>query len=117
MAEDAPRLVPPDAPLAGPSRTTRIWRDVAIVVWPSFLAAAAETMFFFAVFDPVDLGEGTALADLVSNHNAGYALGFFFFWAFTTLAGALALYLARTETITACPITAQSAGRPKSFRP
>ena len=117
MAGDASHVNIRAASPAGPSRWTRIWRDVAIVLWPSFLAAAGETMFFFAVFDPVDLGEGTALADLVSNHNAGYALGFFFFWAFTTLSGALALYLARTETITACPITAQSAGRPKSFRP
>lgn len=116
MAADAPRLPPLDAPAAGPSRFSRLWRDMAIVLWPSFLAAAVETMFFFAVFDPVDLGEGTALADLVANHNAGYALGFFFFWAFTTLSGALALYLARTETITACPITSQAA-RPKSLQP
>ena len=71
---------------------------LAIVLWPSFLAAAVETMFFFAIFDPVDIGEGTALAALVANHNAGYALGFFFFWAFTTLSGALSLYLVRTET-------------------
>ncbi|MBS0394876.1 MAG: hypothetical protein JSR54_09635 [Proteobacteria bacterium] len=76
---------------------SRTRRDVAIVLWPSFLAAAVETMFFFAVFDPVDIGEGTALAEVVANHNAGYALGFFFFWAFTTLAGALSLYLIRTE--------------------
>ena len=77
---------------------SRVTRDVAMVLWPSFLAAAAETMFFFAVFDPVDLGEGTSLAALVANHNAGYAIGFFFFWAFTTLSAAVALYLARTET-------------------
>ena len=77
---------------------SRARRDVAIVLWPSFLAAAVMTMFFFAVFDPVDIGEGTALAELVANHNAGYALGFFFFWAFTTLSSALSLYLVRTET-------------------
>ena len=103
MAADAPRKTSLEASVAGPSRWSRIWRDVAIVLWPSFLAAAGETMFFFAVFDPVDLGEGTALADLVANHNAGYALGFFFFWAFTTLSGALALYLARTETVMTAP--------------
>jgi len=68
------------------------------VLWPSFLAAAVMTMFFFAVFDPVDIGEGTALAEVVTSHNAGYALGFFFFWAFTTLSSALSLYLARTES-------------------
>ena len=117
MAGDASRVPPREASPAGPGRWTRVWRDVAIVAWPSFLAAAVETMFFFAVFDPVDIGEGTALADLVANHNAGYALGFFFFWAFTTLSGALALYLARTETITACPITAQSIRRPEGTRP
>ena len=76
---------------------SRARKDVAIVLWPSFLAAAVMTMFFFAVFDPVDIGEGTALAELIANHNAGYALGFFFFWAFTTLSSALSLYLARTE--------------------
>jgi hypothetical protein len=81
----------------GTSGWSRISRDVAMVLWPSFLAAAVESMFFFAVFDPVQLGDGTALAALIDNHNAGYALGFFFFWAFTTLSSALTLYLARTE--------------------
>jgi hypothetical protein len=85
---DEPRLSP----------WSRARRDVAIVLWPSFLAAAVMTMFFFAVFDPVDIGAGTALAELVANHNAGYALGFFFFWAFTTLSSALSLYLVRTES-------------------
>jgi hypothetical protein len=81
-----------------PTPWSRARKDVAIVLWPSFLAAAVMTMFFFAVFDPVDIGEGTALAELIANHNAGYALGFFFFWAFTTLSSALSLYLVRTES-------------------
>ncbi len=76
---------------------SRIGRDVAMVLWPSFLAASFESMIFFAIFDPVYLGEGTALAELISNRNAGYALGFFFFWGFTTLSSALTVYLARTE--------------------
>ena len=89
-----------DEAVEPPAATTwsRTRKDVAIVLWPSFLAAAVMTMFFFAVFDPVDIGEGTALAQIVANHNAGYALGFFFFWAFTTLSSALSLYLVRTET-------------------
>ena len=91
---------PEERDAAEPRETpwSRMRRDVAIVLWPSFLAAAVMTMFFFAVFDPVEIGEGTALAALVANHNAGYALGFFFFWAFTTLSSALSLYLARTES-------------------
>ena len=76
---------------------SRVGKDVAIVLWPSFLVAGVETMFFFAVFDPLNLSEGTALAELMTNHSAGYTLGFFFFWAFTTLSGALTLYLVRTE--------------------
>ncbi len=94
MAGDADGHAPAVLPAATWSRARK---DVAIVLWPSFLAAAVMTMFFFAIFDPVDIGEGTALAELVANHNAGYALGFFFFWAFTTLSSALSLYLVRTE--------------------
>ena len=108
MAGDAPREPSPDESPARAPGWSRITRDMAMVLWPSFLAAAVETMFFFAVFDPVDLGEGTSLAELVANHNAGYAIGFFFFWAFTTLSGALSLYLARTET---------AAGARESHRP
>ncbi len=96
MAQNAAEGDPGEPPV---STWSRARRDVAIVLWPSFLAAAVMTMFFFAVFDPVDLGEGTALAELVANHNAGYALGFFFFWAFTTLSSALSLYLVRTESV------------------
>ncbi len=86
-----------DAESAPRRGLSRVGRDVAMVLWPSFLAAAVQTIVFFAIFDPVYLGEGTALAELISNHNAGYALGFFFFWAFSTLSSALTLYLARTE--------------------
>jgi len=67
------------------------------VLWPSFLAGAAATMFFFAVFDPVALGEGTVLAGLLASHNAGYALGFFFFWLVAAVSSALSIYLARTQ--------------------
>jgi hypothetical protein len=80
-----------------PRGLSRAARDVAIVLWPSFLVAGAETMFFFALFDPASLGEGTALAGLVANHSAVYTLGFFFFWVFTTLSSALTLFLIRTE--------------------
>jgi hypothetical protein len=98
MAQETGSASDDDADEPPVSTWSRARKDVAIVLWPSFLAAAVMTMFFFAVFDPVDIGEGTALAEVIANHNAGYALGFFFFWAFTTLSSALTLYLARTET-------------------
>ncbi|HXQ31170.1 MAG TPA: hypothetical protein VN790_04275 [Steroidobacteraceae bacterium] len=86
------------APDSAPaSAWSRARQDLAIVLWPSFLAGAAATMFFFAVFDPVALGEGTVLAGLLASHNAGYALGFFFFWLVAAVSSALSIYLARTQ--------------------
>ncbi len=79
---------------AGWSRTSQ---NVAIVLWPSFLVAAAATMFFFAVFDPAVIGEGTPLQGLLSNREAGYAFGFFVFWLLAAAASSLTLYLARTQ--------------------
>lgn len=76
---------------------SRLSRDVAMVLWPSFLASSIACLFFFAIFDPTEIGQGTQLADVFSEAHAGYALGFFSFWVFTTLSSALTLYLARTE--------------------
>ena len=76
---------------------SRFSRDVAMVLWPSFLAACVACLFFYAIFDPTRIGQDTELAEWFTNAHAGYALGFFSFWAFTTLSSALTLYLARTE--------------------
>ena len=83
-----------------PSRRdwSRRGRDAAIVLWPSFLAASVETMVFFSKFDPIAIVQGSSWADLITTHDSGYALGFFFFWAFTTTGSTLTLYLARTES-------------------
>jgi hypothetical protein len=72
-------------------------QHVAIVLWPGFLAAATATLLFFAVFDPTAIVENTALEGVISNHEAGYAAGFFFFWVLATGSSALTLYLARTQ--------------------
>jgi hypothetical protein len=95
----APASVDPDVTavavrVPGWSRTRQ---NVAIVLWPSFLVAAAATMFFFAAFDPAIIGEGTPLQGLLSVREAGYAFGFFIFWLLTATASALTLYLARTQ--------------------
>jgi len=95
-------------------RLGRLPRDVAMVLWPSFLAAGAESLVFFAIFDPAVIGNGSALAELLTNSEAGYALGFAFFWGFTTLAGALTLYLARTET--SSPAAHHTTGSPERTR-
>jgi hypothetical protein len=80
-------------------RGTRQWsrnsQAIAIVVWISFLNAAIGTMLFFALFDPVDLS-GIFDEDLDIGREAGYAAGFFFFWALSGLASAVTAWLVRT---------------------
>jgi len=53
-------------------------------------------MFFFAFFDPSLFGEGAVPPRWLAHRMAGYAVGFFFFWAICTLSSALTLYLVRT---------------------
>lgn len=80
-------------------RGTRQWsrnsQAIAIVVWISFLAAAIGTMLFFALFDPVDL-TGIFDDDFDIGREAGYAAGFFFFWALTAIASGVTAWLVRT---------------------
>lgn len=80
-------------------RGARQWsRDrqaIAIVVWISFLIAAVGTMLFFAIFDPVELS-GTLDMDLQIGREAGYALGFFFFWILSAACSAITAWLVRT---------------------
>lgn len=96
LPELADRPEPP-----APSGWSRARRDLAIVLWPSFLTAGAASMFFFAVFDPLVIGEGSALEPLLANRSLGYAFGFFVFWSLAAVSSLLTLYLARTERPTA----------------
>lgn len=80
-------------------RGTRQWsrnrQAIAIVVWISFLSAAIGTMVFFALFDPEDLS-GLFDEDLDIGRDAGYAVGFFFFWVLTAICSAVTAWLVRT---------------------
>lgn len=79
----------------GARQWSRNAQAVAIVVWISFLVAAAGTMLTFAFFDPVEL---VALLDpdLDISRDAGYAAGFFFFWLLSAACAALTAWLVRT---------------------
>jgi hypothetical protein len=70
--------------------------DVSVVLWCSFLAAGAGSIFFFAAVDPLMLRDGgpQRFADL--SREAGYALGFFFFWALAASAASLTMYMVRS---------------------
>ena len=85
-----------DGEEAGPVAWSQLAQDMAITLWPSFLAASVATMFFFAFFDPSLFGEGATPPNWLTHRMAGYAVGFFFFWAICTLSSALTLYLVRT---------------------
>lgn len=67
-----------------------------MTLWPSFIAGAVATMFFFAFFDPSLFGEGAVPPRWLTGRMTGYAVGFFFFWSICTLSSALTLYLVRT---------------------
>lgn len=74
-------------------RRERLWQDIGIIVWASFLAACIETMTFFAYFDPAMLGIHEIPPAWVANRLAGYSFGFFIFWAFTLCASVLTAFL------------------------
>jgi hypothetical protein len=85
-------------PQQPPESERRGWGvDVGLVLWPSFLAACTASLLFFAAVDPALLKDAgpRLFADL--DREAGYALGFIFFWVIGAIASALSVYLIRTE--------------------
>lgn len=75
---------------------SRDTQKIAVLSWITFLAAAVFTMLFFAFVDPLLIVDAIAL-DLFDSSNAGYAIGFFFFWANGWVAGWLTLRLVRRK--------------------
>lgn len=82
-----------DEEYRGKRRWSRNAQAIAIVVWISFLAGAFGTMLFFAFFDPIELA---ASLDVDISTQAGYAIGFFFFWFLGAVAAAPTAWLVRT---------------------
>jgi len=79
----------------GARQWSRNRQAVATVVWISFLSAAIATMLFFAVFDPVELASALD-ENLQIGHQAGYAVGFFFFWILSAICSGVTAWLVRT---------------------
>lgn len=71
-------------------------RDVFVIGWCSFLAAAVATMIFFAFIDPLALAD-ISEPPLPVDRMGGYALGFFFFWLLAAASATLTVYLIRTR--------------------
>jgi len=79
----------------GARQWSRNKQAVATVVWISFLTAAVATMLFFAMFDPIDLLT-LIEPELELGRQAGYAVGFFFFWIISAACSAVTAWLVRT---------------------
>lgn len=79
----------------GARQWSRNRQAIATVAWISFLAAAVATMLVFAVFDPADLA-GAIDDNLEIDRQAGYAIGFFFFWVLTAVCSGVTAWLVRT---------------------
>jgi hypothetical protein len=67
-----------------PETATPEWsrhtQKLAALSWISFLTACVFTMLFFAFVDPLVLVDALNV-EAIESRNAGYAIGFFFFWA------------------------------------
>jgi len=79
----------------GAKQWSRDKQAVFTVVWISFLSAAIGTMVFFALFDPVELS-GIFDENVEVSRDAGYAVGFFFFWVLCALCSGVTAFLVRT---------------------
>ncbi len=67
-------------------------RKVGVVVWSSFLAACAGTLFLFAFIAPTDI-IGPADGSDWQDHLGTYSLGFLGLWCLAAVASTIALYL------------------------
>jgi hypothetical protein len=75
---------------------SRDTQKYAVLSWITFLVAAVFTMIFFAFIDPLLVVDALGL-ELVDSRNAGYAIGFFFLWINSWVAGWLTLRLVRRK--------------------
>jgi hypothetical protein len=100
-------LHPDESPRAELSRRARL---IGVVLWSSFLASAAGTMFFFAFIAPADLIGEDPQASLM-DHLGVYSLGFFGLWCLSALAATLALFLHRVSGVP--PARADEHSRPR----
>jgi hypothetical protein len=92
------------------SMTSNLAQRILWVLWPSFLVAAVAELIVFAVIDPHDLTVFGVPVE--AGRMSVYAIGFFFFWAMTSAAGALTVFLQRSPfEVNRCPLPA--ADRPE----
>lgn len=85
-----------DTDTTGAPQWSRDTVKIAVLTWISFLTASVSTLVFFAFVDPLMLVEALDI-ERVESRNAGYAFGFFFFWANGWIAGWFTMRLIRRK--------------------
>jgi hypothetical protein len=81
---------------SGEPEWSRDTQKVAVLSWISFLTASAFSVLFFAFVDPLVLVEAINV-EVIDSRHAGYAIGFFFFWANGWIAGWFSMRLIRRK--------------------
>lgn len=67
------------------------WRSVMLILWPSFLMAAATSAAVFAFVDPLDV---IFLGHLKASRELVYTSAFFLFWIMAAISSALTFHMA-----------------------
>lgn len=81
---------------AAPPDWSRDTLKLAVLSWISFLTACVFSVLFFAYVDPLVLVDAINV-EAIESRNAGYAIGFFLFWANGWIAGWYTLRLVRRK--------------------
>ncbi len=68
-------------------------QKVIAILWPSFLTAGVATILFFTAFDPELIMQVSGYAPI--SRLGGYTVGFFMFWALTSISSVLTCYFQR----------------------
>jgi len=76
------------------NRRQRLIQHWGAILWPSFIAAGAASVVFFAFVDPLRL-QAISFPDTTISRELGYTAGFFMFWTVTALSSAVTWYLQR----------------------
>lgn len=80
------------------SRRQRLIQHWGAILWPSFIAAGAASVVFFAFVDPLRL-QAISFPGSTISRELGYTAGFFMFWAVTALSSAVTWYLQRPMAV------------------
>ena len=96
-----PSLEPLANPEAKHPAEPHLLRHVALIMWPSFLAACLLEALVFAVVDPREVHWFGQMME--PSRQSVYSMAFFLFWMITMACSGLVVWLAKTEPAVHAP--------------